>query len=657
MNNDFGYNQEELEGLDGQINPLSLGMEDEEIAAAIGNRITDGKTFWNDKYQLDTVRQRNYQYWLADFYRDQKLHKHNVPYSDPVSTIAIETLIPMVLANPPQPVVANASDTDASKELAANLQDVLLSKYEDLFIKSKLMTSTRHVLQGQRIGVLKLSWDNSIGELQEDGTRSGDIKVEAIHPKYITIDANATDKQDIPMIAHLQNKSLEEWGMQFPKKRQQLIQATGMSSGVAVKMSQLMGIHEVQFTDYKNGKRTEAIAWKMDNHIFGSMKNPFWNYDEVGTDNEGNSVSLNYFAKPKKTYVFINHLNSGEWVIDDNSLMDLAINQQDIINKRGKQLVENADAAGSGLVYNTKMIKPSEMAKLVGNPTEKIGVDGDVRAAVARVAPPLLPYVPEERIDGRNRVNDIFGSNAPIRGDDTNSPTLGQEVLSQRSDLSRTRVLATSIEDACDSLYKYMTQIMKVFYDSPREIQYTGTEGQTSFIPFSSESIEPGVMVKVKSGSLLPDDPVTKAQQAVQLANVLDPLTLMEMVGVQNPKEVAKRIYYAKALPDRYLTEVLQVSEDENQADPDAVQEHEQLMQGVEVPPQTEPSKAHLATHQMLIEQGQVNDQVTIHVEAEIANAKKSLGQQEETPQDQPEEGGQGGGLLSRLLGRGGDTQ
>lgn len=616
---------------------LSLGMTDEEIVTAIGSRLTDSEKFWNSQLNLDAKSDRNEQYWLGSYFDTSKLYDFQVPYKDNRIFVSIETVIPLALARPPQPICIESYDTEASRELAHNIEKWLLGKYEDLYLKGKFMMVARHLLIGYRRAVMKRRWDTSIGMIQEDGSRYGDIAIEVKRPQRVVIDAGAQDIDEIPFIGEYLTATIDDLCNMYPKKKDDICKASGHQEGVSMNMNKRVGYVESWFDFYKDGKSVSACAWKYHDVVLDSMKNPERNYDEYETDASGKQNPLNFFDKPKKPYTIFNFLNLGRWVIDDTSLTDQAGMLQEILDKRGRQIVENADQANAGMVLNADMIKATEVAKLLGDPGEKVLVKGDVRMAATRLPINILPeYVMADKIDARNEIDNMYGTHGAVRGEVTKSKTLGQDVLSQRGDSSRITTLATAIEDGADRLYKGMVQMAKVYYDIPQLQRYSSPDGSTMFGQFGREQIEPGVAVRVKTGSVLPEDRLAKREETVEMLPILDPLSIAEGLNKENPTEFAKRLLYYRVFPDRYMKEILKVDPTGAGTDPSAEQEIQLLNSGQSVPPQQNPTKQHLATHQAFMEapQFQQLDPVVqklhvVHVQAEADNAKNALGMQE----------------------------
>lgn len=632
--------KERVEGnVTGDLDPLSLGMTDEEIAKAVGNRVTQAEAYWNKNLALDTIREKVDKYYLNTYYSQDDLFNFQIAYKDNRLFTAVETLVALVVSRPPQPLAMQAYNTEASYELAQQLQKALLCKYEDLYLKGKFQMIARHILMGYRIGVMKYRWDENIGAIQDDGTRFGDVAVDVIRPHRIVLDAGAQDKTDIPLIAEYRSDSIDDLVERYPDKKDDIFKEFGMKKPTSTKV----GFMEIHFTthDKTTGKRTEAITWKYKNVILDSTKSPYWNYEEEYTDDTGKTRQSNFLERPTKPYVIFNFLNLGKWVIDDTSLMDQAIPQQEIVNKIGRQILENAEQANTGTIWNSKFIKQDEVAKLIGDPGERVMSNGNVTEAAMRLPyNQLAPYVINEKVDARNEIDNIFSTHGAIRGESTDSKTLGQDVLSQRGDSARIAILATAMEDGADQLYKGLTQMFKVFYDVPQLFRYDGGDGQTNFFSYGRDQIEDGLGIRVKSGSVLPEDPVAQKQETIQTMAILDPLSIAEGLHKENPMEWAKRNFYYRVLPDKYMTEILKIDPNAGAAqDPLALQHIQMLNQGQPIPPEPSPTKEHLATHQSFIENPQFKQlppdvqQIHIqHIQAELQNAKGAMGMGDQRP-------------------------
>lgn len=577
--------------------PLSLTLEDKDILRIIGNKVEDAEEFWNKELKLDEVRKKADDYYLGNTYQESDLYEFQIPYKNNRIITAVETLLPMVVSQIPLPTVTEGSDTDESRQLSSDLQNVLVTLYEDLGIKGCFKMSIRHILQGKRIGILKYRFDPDAGERLPDGNRKGAIVVESVRPEKVVFAAKASDPDNISLIAEYMDDTIEQLVFKFPQKKDDIFKFFGIQRGTKSQLAREVGYTEIWFTYLDNaGKPQEALGWALSKDLLlGATKNPNWNYDEFKQNSDGSYSRLNFFDAPKKPYILINHINLGKYVIDDTSLADQAHLLQDVLEKRGRQIVENADQAASGLVLNSNMISQDDAAKLIGDPSEKIMVDGDVREAAARLPYNILPsYVINDKADARAEIDNIFGANAALRGEQSNTRTLGAQVLSQRANAGRIQTITDSIEEAAAKLYPALVQMMKIYWDEPEIVRYSPSEGKTQFIEWKGDKIEDGVKVRVKQGSATPRDKEAIRQETIQTIAIQDPLSIAEGLDKPNPKEWAKRVVYYRFFMDKYMTEIL--GDDGTGIDPKAVADIQSLASGQTPPVPENPSQQYIAT-------------------------------------------------------------
>jgi hypothetical protein len=349
--------------------------------------------------------------------------------------------------------------------------------------------------------------------------------------------------------------------------------------------------HEVWFTFFDDeGNKGEAVAFKYEDLLLDYGLNPNYNYDTQGSKS-------NFFDAPQKPYIIFNFLQLGKWAMDDTSLTEQASTLQDVLEKRGRQIVDSADQAAATRIFNTMQIKASDAEKYVGNPRQNILVKGDVRTAFARFPAPDLPrYVLEDKYDARREIDNIYGTHAPIRGEKTESPTLGQEVLSQRTDLGRLQPLSEALEKGATQIYQHITQLYKVYAKEEHIRKYAGDDGKTVFVQFASDKIEDGIQIRVRAGSLKAEDKMSDRNEAIELAKIggrIDPLTFAEKWHIERPREFAKRLVYFLVDPQKYIQEILQLGE--AGGDKEAMETIQRINAGENVPPKEDASKEYLA--------------------------------------------------------------
>ena len=298
------------------------------------------------------------------------------------------------------------------------------------------------------------------------------------------------------------------------------------------------------------------------------------------------------------------------------------------------------------------MIDAKDAEAYTGDPRKNILAKGDVRAAFGRIPPNELgPSVYKDKQDARVEIDDIFGTHAPIRGAQTESETLGQEVMSQRSDLGRLNTLSEALENAATQVYSKVTQLYKVFGTQEQFVSYIGLEsGKTTFITFSRDKIEDGILIRVQPGSLKPDDKLSDRAEAVELAKIggrIDPLSFAEKWHVEKPREFARRLFYFLFMPDKYAMEVLHITEPTG--DQEAMQTIQIINSGEPVPAKKDPTKEYVGYYNQFLRSPyfrQLDPEVQAmhmqHIQETIGGAKEAMG--EPAPQ-------QGGGMMDKLAG------
>jgi len=611
---------------------ILLNLKEDDIKRIIEARINSANAFYEKHLKLKEIREKNERRWLNENFevsnRDD-LYDFQLPWRDNRIFLSIETVSSSVAGKIPVPVVTEAFNTEASRELANNLGKVLFNRADKIHLKGKLQMVVRHLLIGYRVGVAKYFWDFNAGQLV-NGEHNGDVDVHSVRPQNIVFEADTSinEETDIPFISETMTATIQELILRFPKKKQELLARHSLGDNPPKeKLGKKIGYSENWFTFFDaQGTKNEGLTWKTGPIILDAGMNPYYNY-------EGDKS--NYFDSPQKPYVLFNSLQLGRWIYDDSSLTEQAASQQDNLEKRGQQIVDNADQAQASRVWNTLMITPKEIDKYISDPKQNIMVKGPVGDAFARITSPALPsYVLKDKDDARMEIDNIFGTHAPIRGESSNAPTLGQEVLSQRSDLGRTATLIENVEKGATRVFEGMIQLYKVFATEKHISKHTGADGQTAFLEFVNDQIEDGIEIKIQAGSMKPDDKTADKTEAIELAKIgnrIDPLTFAEKWHMPNPKEFATRLVTFLWTPDRYMKDVLGIDIG-GEADQDAMATIEKINSGENVPPKENASKEYLAQYEAFIRSPafkQLDPEVRqlhmVHLRETIQLAKQAL--------------------------------
>lgn len=560
-------NPSELATSDSTQSPVifDLAIDDKDLLSMIAKPLRESDAYWNETFNLKKVRETNMNLWLPNHWKDKDVYDYQEEYlyQDNRVFTSVETICSVVNSRIAQPDVMPGQDNPISIQIAADLQKVLYAHSTKYRTSDIFRISTRNLLL-KRIGFVKLRFDPSVGEY-------GDIVPEHVNPEDIVVDQDAR-WGDVPrfIAQRIRNKTGEELIAMFPEQRQGIYAMLGVqrrsTTGDLVAYKSQLGkkknIWEVWFRYYddKTKKYSGGLAYTDENlqFVLGKMRNPNWNYEDETTKGECSNL-LDFPAPP---FIPVNYLNDGTSYIDLTTMVEQAAPLQRILDRRGFQIMENAEMAGSGLIFNTQMIKKEDIARLTGSPDERIGVKGDVNKAVMRVAPPPLPsYVVEDKNDARTEMDNIFATHDISRGEGSNNKTLGQDQLQQGQDYTRMDDIARAVERQAAYYYRYLVQMIKVYWTEEHWEWAAGEDGQFDRVMMKSDMVEDGVDVSVEANSTLPPSKKSQLTFASELVptGMIDPLSLYE-VGtggvLPSPKKMLERLIKWKTDPMSFASDV-----------------------------------------------------------------------------------------------------
>lgn len=579
---------EERVAQDGDVGVWDVSLDDGDILKQIRKPIEESKDYWDNTFGLKKAREDNMNLWLPNHYKGMDVYDYQESslYQDNRIFTSVETITAVVNSRIAQPEVDPAQDTVTSYQLAKDLGKVLFAHSAKYQTPDIWRIAARSLLL-KRVGWVKLRWDPLAG-------KNGDIVPEHVMPEDIIVDRDAKWNEVPRFVTQiLRGMTGEELVARFPDSKQKIYAMLGCERrngdgdliAVKTQLAKRKDIYETwfQYYDDKAKKYCSGVCWTDTNfnHVLASIKNPNWNYEKPkGSMDEAESEEMspadsnyvsdddsqerenNFLDYPEPPFIPLNFLNDGSSYIDLTSYIEQAAPLQRILDRRGFQIMDNADQAGSGMIYNTNMIDKEEISNLIGAPDERVGVAGDVRSAVARVAPPPLPdYVLQDKMDARDAIDNIFATHNVTRGDNNTAKTLGQDKLQLGQDNTRMEEIARAVERANTKYYRMLVQMMKVYYDEDHYYRAVGEDGQFDFIIMRADLIEDGIDVNVAAGSTLPVNKESQREATEFLAQLglVDPLTLYEVVGgapLPSPKKMFERLMLFKADPAGLLQKV-----------------------------------------------------------------------------------------------------
>ena len=544
---------------------FDLDLSDENLLSLVKSPLQESKNYWDSFYDLKTKTDENMNYWLGRHWQAGVVYEYQEDnlYMDNRIFTNTESASEIINSRIAQPEVLPAQDSVSSIQLSSDLQDALYAHSSKFHTQDLFRINTRN-LQIKRRAYIKLRFDPSVGPV-------GEIIPELCDPDDIIEDKDARLFDNPRFRAHkIRGKSVQDLCNQFPDAEQKIYRCFGFSrtngkGDIIAQYTQLRqqkNIYEIWFTYYDdNAKRKrEGVMWCDEalTCVFGKMRNPNWNYEDEGFEDER---AANFLDFPPKPFIRWNHLNDGSSAIDLTSIVEQAIPLQKIVNKRGFQIGDNADQGGGGIVFDTAAISKEDMAKVIGDPAERLGVNakGNIKNVITRIAPPpLADYVFEDKADARLSIDNLFGTHAITRGEESGNKTLGQDYLQQQQDMSRQGGMANANHRAATDYYRLLVQMMKVYYTEDHWFKITGEDGQFDFVVMRTDLIEDGIEVNVEAGSMLPMDKASQRQAAVDLATagLMDPLSLYEIMGFPNAKKLTERLIKYNTDPQSFAGDI-----------------------------------------------------------------------------------------------------
>lgn len=537
------------------MNPIAELVEptSEDIASVAGDEITpeitDEELLKIINHDLDSnattfaelmkVAEKNESYWAGNQIDKQRLKSGDAPVHVNRILVAQETIIPIITQEVPPPMVVITPKSKKGKKLESKLSRHLRDLW-DYYVNMqfKMEVTLRNYLNS-RVGLLKIRYDEDLKCITTDTVRLSRVRFDATAP---TIEQSR-------FVAEYVTETIADVIRRFPAAKKSLMgESTKAPLGTRSEMT---------YVEYwgtyvsEAGKVVSYVCWKYKNVLLGKDFNPYWN-----------QTGSNHFKYPKKPYVALNSLSLGKSIVDDTSITEQAIPLQDILNKRKRQIDRNANFANGILVTSAAAmdkpvfdsITPSTSKVFLNSDVENI--DGAFRVVTGRA---MEAGIFQDMQDTKNEIDNLYGAHATLRGERTAFETKGGRELLKEGSLGRQEILRRSYEQVAEEVYNWWVQLMYVFYDNPEyiiteeESKNPGDEQKKAenIIDSNEDKLSKadfaGFQIKciVKAGTTRPKDPETLRADAITIRQTgnMNPLTFFEMMGVDNPRQEARREY------------------------------------------------------------------------------------------------------------------
>lgn len=500
---------------------------------------------WSDGYETyvkDIKRQQkeNVNYWIGKHYNELQTAGSKKPLVDNILFEAIETFLPIATRGNPQANVFG-NGTEEGDKIADTVQKALEYQAERQQLRMKLKGMTRNWAI-YMLGAVKVGWDS----------KENDIRTDIILTSRLVLDPNSyIDVNGVYSGEYLGEKkkcTARKLTKMFPDK----------ASVISAKVQGNMGSK----VDYIEWWTKTDVFFTLGHHVLGKFKNPHWNYDGetditdpiTGEVSKEQVEGINHLNSPQIPYVFLSIFSLGKQPHDETSLIQQNISLQDTINRRYQQIDRNVESQNNGVVLSGKYFTKEQASEAAtqlqrGNPLWV--PEGDIRAAYARDnAPSLSPDVFNHLSDARNELRNIFGTAGSSPEGQAEQDTVRGKIMINQMDSSRIGGGVTEyIEQVASTIYNWYVQMMYVYYTEEHSFAIVGPKTQ-EMMSIKNTDLNMKLHIAVKDGSLVPKDPLTKRNEAMDLwsAGAIAPIPFYTALDYPNPYESAKELLQWKLI-------------------------------------------------------------------------------------------------------------
>lgn len=522
------------------IDEYSSATPDIEIISLTGQ--------WKDKYRtyylagVEASQTLAFEYWIGKQRSDEadQVQGSSMLVDNKIFE-AIETFIPIATRANPDPLVT-ADPGELGQRLAHNIKNILVSEADRQKLR-KILKGTLRDWIICRLGLIKIGYDIHTNEITTTKINPkrwmGDPDGHWDESGFFTGEWQAEKKQASA------NLLME----MFPNKKEDINNLSNSKKGTKIEYIEWW---------YKN----REVFYTMDNVVLGKFKNPHWNWDVEAKDpiidDMGIEISpaqdyvegKNKFKSPRAPYIGLQIFSTGIQPHDETSLVLQNVGLQDRINARQRQIDKNVEGMNNGMVVN-KGFTAEQASQATAALRRGVAIRApveDVTKAVMRFPAPGLPADVFKNLDDlRNELRNVFGTSGSTPEGVEGQKTVRGKILINQLDASRIGGGVTEyLEQLADSVYNYWVQIMFVHWsDTHYIVAAGGTEG-AEIIQLKNTDL---LMLKtlditVKEGSLIPKDPLTQRNEAIDLwsAGAIDPITFYKRLDYADPMNAAKQL-------------------------------------------------------------------------------------------------------------------
>ncbi len=507
---------------------FSSALKDEDIQKLVTKWESDYENYLKTN-DISQQQKSNLDYWTGKQFNELQTSGRTRPLVDNLIFEAVETFLPIATKGDPEANVTILASFDDEEEMLRQAADKLAKAVQNALQDEADTQYLRMILKGvtrdwaiYMIGCGKIVW-NPITQKME---------TEKVLPSRLILDPHAR----IGVDGTYYGEYLGE------KKRASASKLTKLfPSKAAVIKAKVDGNMGTKLTYVEWWTQLDTF-FTLDKEVLAKHKNPHWNYSTDTVEGK------NHFAQPEIPYLFLSIFNIGRRPHDETSLIWQNIPMQDVINRRYQQIDRNVDAQNNGIVLSGTHFTKEQAAEAAtqlakGNPLwVPSGAISD--SYVRDSAPALASDVFAHLEDARGELRNIFGtSGSTPQGLDEQKSVRGKILVSQMDSSRIGGGITEYLERWAGKWFNWQVQMMYVYWTEPHTFSSSDKHGAVSTELVNTDFAIP-LKVVVKDGSLLPKDPLTQRNEAMDLwaAQAIDPISLYEKLDFPNPYESAKEL-------------------------------------------------------------------------------------------------------------------
>jgi hypothetical protein len=548
-------------------------LKDEHLLRLINNRWESASTIWDTikaTYDRTTCYYDMDPSTLPDHMRRVPAKSHKVRSNRIFRDM--ESVINSVIANPPKPNVIPSKETPEAKEMATRIDRFLSQKYDDLDVKSDFRRALRF-LYFARLLVLKPYWN----------VKTNDIDISVVDPRKIRLSPKATNEQNTDWIIEEIECSITALIERFPEKQKEILKKAGFSSVDEAIISD----KEVTYREAWIGDYVVRLYGRL---VLERKKNPYWDWDgmlltadeDIQVNNNKESMSsdfwtgventqedrqlyneqakemnaeelqafyFNHFDRPRKPYIFATLFNDEQKPIGRTSFIEQAIPLQEAVDRRKRQIDDNAQMVNGILKVDSGVMSQTEANKLRYDTGGVIWGKG-VRDGVNRETGNALPsFVYEDMVDSRSEIDNIMAASSAFRGEREGSETkAGRLALIDQSYMGLNELVQV-VDYTSRELFNWFYQLAKLNYTETHYTKTMGADKAVETIEMTRNDMIEGADVRVIPGKTIPEDRKFRFERAQGDRDILALPDYFAEVGYDDPKGLAQKAMGYKADP------------------------------------------------------------------------------------------------------------